>query len=392
MSLSKKQQQPKNTIASMLFALNPFKSNDNRPQNYLKQFLALAFSLTLIALAAVNYLHAHDKQHLMNLYGNSITQLIAQQLSLSLSSEDLISLRSSLDDIIEQENVINAIVYDIDNRALAQAGPVIDNDIKGIVRFSSALTLDKTLVGNLTVNLKNKDNHKSFFYLLLLYTGLLITLFLFYQKKILAAPKSYSTDDNNHNVEQKKEHETHKKATETLANQQTILILQFKNLNKIHQQLNASAKIHQFDRFQSILNKVLTLYSGKIIANSSDSIVIIFENTSDTQSTLNALCCAYLLNKNCDKNQLLLKFFAVIYSVKNNDKPLNIYQLIQENKYFYEKSQQSIFIASDNKDDNELYSKFTYKNSPTNDFYEFIEFVDNYKNLIEKQLEQLQNA
>jgi uncharacterized membrane protein affecting hemolysin expression len=383
MQIKKKFQQIKNSTISE--NKRKWLNQLNSPIGY---FLIFAFLLTALVLIFSNYQQNTKQQSLLKLYGTSITQLIAQQLSLSLGSKDLISLRSSLDELIQQEKVINAIVYDVDNQAIVQAGPAIDITSDNIAVFNSPLTLDNILVGTLNITLDTSRENQSLLILGLIYVLLLILLTLLFRQYIFDQP---SPSNRKHTLPNttidSASNEIEPIAPAPSEKFQSILLLQLQGLDELFQRLNASARQQQFDRLQTAINKILTLYSGTSLMSTNDSIILAFEDSTQSQSALNALCFSYLLLKTCEQQQLLLKVTAVL---TKGGKQINGIQTLKEIKQVTNEHKTSILIASEFMGHTEFQKKFTSTQCRSQHFFEFIHFSENYAKLIESQLKQLE--
>ena len=264
-----------------------------------------------------------QQQRLIDHYGNSIIQLSSQQLRLSLSNRNLIGLQSALDDLSQQQRVINAIVYDVNNQILVQAGNTSGQYTQPHKSLTTTIAIDNTVLGSLTLTL---DTHTPEQRGLALLTVLLFTATLLgglhitasYQRRdtVLQTTSPQTTAAPATQQEQAKPRKAAQAAPsypKTPTTYTILLVLHLQNLDKLYRQLNAETRQQALGQLQSTLKNILTLYSGEQIATAADSLIIKFDSSDRKNAILNALCSAYLLDKTGEQQQWRLSFSSLIF-------------------------------------------------------------------------------
>ncbi len=362
-------------------------------QNQLsKRLILLCLASLIFFCVALGWLinaHHSQQQQILAAYGNTTSQLATSQLSVSMGNNNLIGLQSLLNDLVKQERVVNAIIYDVDNKIIVQSGNIDTLTPESHKAFTVPITLDNTILGSLTITFDSQITKNHWLILLLALTAILpiaISLFLIV-KRTPDKPLS--------------EHKI-TKATEILTDtpidtpavkiaNRSLLVVHIHTLDKLYQQLNAEARQKQFNKLQITIKKVLTLYSGKQVAVSPDCIILSFEDSDMTACSFSALCCAHLLREYSEQQQWLIHLSAILYSEKDDfDAAYNL-PILRQYLNTVKKSGE-LLITAHLVDNSNLNKRLQLEDSNQNNFKKVIGFSDNYENLLKNQLSHLINT
>jgi len=352
---------------------------------------AAGFILSCLLLWLIAHHYQQQQASLIDAYGDALNQLATNQLKVSMSNNNLIGLQSILNDLIDQTNAINAIVYGVDNKIIVQAGEV--NSADTFKAYTSPITIDDALLGSLTINID--DNIDSSYWLVIALLAVLATLLLLLLRMLHTSARGPATKDhavkknvspNSISTTNETNLSTDPTSTQVEPQHQALLLLDFNTLDKLYKQLNADARNIEFEKLTLATQKILTLYSGVIIAASASTILIRFENKDQKDCVFNALCCAYLLKQAALKQQWLIGFSSHVYD--NVDK-VTITDLSQLRHLCHQNSNRDsseIFIKQKTISEHQLDNRFTLSISPESEYSYVTGLSGNYENLIKNQL------
>ncbi|MGH1485744.1 MAG: hypothetical protein ACRBCI_05935 [Cellvibrionaceae bacterium] len=290
--------------------------NNTHSKYFILTSLLLLLPFALVLGAVLN----NEKHHwntLVEDYGTNIAEISSNQLTISLSKNNQIGLQSLLNDLTDQGNIVNAVVYDVDNNIIVQAGEInTTRAAEGEKTITTPITLDNSVLGSLTITLSTSSlNNTTNAIILSLIFILLIAAALFFLFQNITQKVKESNSHIGPLPATTAEVSTDKTPTEESS---ALLILHIHTIEKLYRQLNAEARQKQFNQLQSLIKKVLTLYSGNQIAATSETILIKFNDYDQSTCFFNALCSAYLLNKANQKQQSLLHFSSILYDTNTN--------------------------------------------------------------------------
>jgi hypothetical protein len=117
--------------------------------------VCLLISLALVGLAATSSRHMQEVQQAS--FGNALAQQIARRISVALETGDLLNVAASLHRFVESSSAGRVAIFDVEGRALGQAGTVegehqreyrapvlIENDLAGEVVITIGADLVET--------------------------------------------------------------------------------------------------------------------------------------------------------------------------------------------------------------------------------------------------------
>lgn len=339
----------------------------------------------------------HQQQALfIDSYGNALNQLAADQLTVSMSNNNLIGLQSILNNLINQTQAVNAVVYGVDNKIIVQAGQVNALELGSFKAYTSPIALDDALLGSLTINIDHSTSTNYIFPLIILaLIASLLALLLQrnLQKKLsntfgfiqtsgtetqaeTAIDMGIKTGANNASMETKT----------TEAEHQTLLLLECHTLDKLYQQLNAEARNREFNKLQTAIQKILTLYSGKKIAATANTLLISFNDKDNKTCLFNALCCAHLLKQSSQQQQWLIQFSNFIYDGKED---IELDDFAQLRSLYNHKDNTGIIVKQSLITSNQLTERLRFASDTETDYIFIQGFAGTYENLINSQLSHI---
>jgi len=360
---------------------------------WFKKHSPYSFGITLCALVPIVlclWLLAPERQAnkqiaaIESLYVQQLTQLIAVTLSPAAAAKDLISMQAELNELVQQDHIAFAAIYDINNRVKVQAGINTQQALgdEYFLSHSAPITQDENIIGRITITTQRLSSTTVIhFFIAALFSLSFILLFLLFRKTVSALP----IDDTQ--AVAAKEEFTHTQVDISESHTITLLI-QLKNSERIFEQLTREIREETLDTIQLSIQKALKLYGGEISAIDSQSIIINVNSHEKEDAIFNALCCGALIQKIALDTQWLIKTNAVIYSIADANKPLQLTKALQNikkqanNSVFIHKALTTIPIA-----EGRIQIKTQEKNNVH--FCELSEFSEKYQKLLAKQCNHL---
>ncbi len=327
------------------------------------------------SLWLVSYDNNKQQKRFISYHGALVNKLMVEQLAPAMANNDLIGMQSLLQNLGQQQNIVNAVIYDINNTVIVQSGTINPRPLASHYSFTTPIVLENSHLGSLTTTINVRFQTKSWLFLVILIVAalplLLLVHSLFKEQSInIANEKSPAQADN----------------TETDIPPPLIdgfLLIKIHTLDKVYKQLNAQARNREFKTLDTLLNHVLTLYSGERIALSEDIIIVKFSREDKNKLLFDATCSAYLLLELVKEKRLFTKLSAILYGHQRNislsaDIPL-LSQLHQPD---------SIFVSS-LLDDEALEAKVVFEKSNEHSFQKITGFSESHQTLLSNQLSQL---
>lgn len=339
---------------------------------------------TLVTLYIQN--HQAQQQMLIESYSAGLTHITSDQLMVAMAEENKIGMQATLNKLIERDGVINAVIYDVDNRIMVQAGDVngINIDDSQTRSFTSPITLDDSLLGSLTITMAVPEQRYSGLLLTVLMT-LLILLGLFFLGSWI--PEKNHTSIK-HTTTTPMTKGGSKEGTEAegkqVEQQQALLKLHLHTVDKLHQQLSADMRLLEFKKLDTFTQKILTLYSGKLIAASPNTLLFSFRGSDKNTALFNALCSAHLMGLAAEKSQSLLRFTRFIYDASQSIPSSEVIELKSLKTQEHEGT-----VINKNTLDDELKSRLSLTLSSHPDYWYVSGLSHNYSLLLDKQLTHL---
>jgi len=339
---------------------------------------AISVVLACILLWLIMGQHNQQRLLLIDAYGASLSKLTSSQLKFPMSANNLVGLQSVLNDLIKQDRVINAVIYNVDNKISVQAGEINDTAINSTKAYTSPINLDEALLGSLTIHIDNSvSSNYWLIVVLLLVVAVMPLIFLrekaFYTKPKIASEIAKVKPEAGFQAEQ---------AEAAKQNHQALLLIEFDNLDRLYKQLNADARNKALEKLRLTSKKILTLYSGKNISSSTQTLVINFESKDKKDCLSNAVCAAYLLTKAREKQQWLINFSIFIY---DKDGEISADTFSQLNANTNAKEGNKILIKKELMIKNGL-EDLAPKTSTEDDYINIISLSEKHEKLIENQL------
>ncbi len=333
--------------------------------------------VSYMGLWLVNYDNNKQQQRFINYHGEIVNKLMTKQLATAMANSDLIGMQSLLQSLSQQKNVVNTVIYDINNTVIVQSGEINPRPLASHYSFTTPIVLEDSHLGSLTSTLDVNFQSKSWLFLIIIIGAALPPLLFMRlisreQKANIASTTNSIQEDNI-----KTEIITPPLLTDG------FLLIHIHTLDKVYKHLNAQARNKEFKALDSLLNHILTLYSGEKIALSQNMIILKFSRDDKNKLLFDAICSAYLLLELAKEKRLFIKLSAVLYNHRQDislstDIPL-LSQLHQPD---------SIFI-NNLLDDNTLENRVTFEKSGEHSFQKVVGFSENHQKLLSNQLSQL---
>jgi len=255
---------------------------------------ALIILLGLGAMLLHGYTSLQNQGRQLDQLGETLAQSAAQRAVDATLSQDMLSLRASLQDLTRHPQVVGATIHDVENRLLVQSGFGTGRfQASDYRRYSAPVALDDKVAGHLQLTLKPaRLNHWDWqFFGLWGLVVALAALLPWWRRRTNPAPQA----DSAKLAEQ-----------ENPANQpqalppdpiQLRLRLQLVNLQSLFNQLNRNSFNRQLELFEQQLKDVMALYGGRFQALSEDTLLIDFSGEQTSDCAFRALCSAQLLGE-----------------------------------------------------------------------------------------------
>ncbi len=255
----------------------------------------ILLALAMISIVFMGTYYFHIKQHQLlssaeKQYGESITQLIAEQIAPQLINHDAISLQAVSQKTVDSTAIVSLIIYDINNHILAQADKNINNEyLEDIQHFTTPIISSNNIIGSVTISLTTALYQSQLgISSLLPKTLLLLLAIIILMVLVLLAILTKGTKKIDHKDEENIKSKQHvsikpddqKSSPTTFPTDLVTLTLSINNIEMLYQQLNAELRIQQLSNLNSQLQKALKLYGGKLISNTGEMLVIGFESTN----------------------------------------------------------------------------------------------------------------
>ncbi len=347
-----------------------------------------SFIFFCMALGFIINTHHTQQQQIITAHGHTTSQLATSQLTVSMGNNNLIGLQSLLNDLVKQERVVNAVIYDVDNKIIVQSGNINTLTPEHHKAFTSPITLDNTILGSLTITFDTKTEKEHWVIFLLALAAILpiVINILLIRRGIpreLLPPHTNTTTEEPEDI-----------STKNIPIEPThcsLLVVHIHTLDKLYQQLNAEARQKQFDKLQTTIKKVLTLYSGQQVAASPDCVILRFEDSDITGCSFSALCCAHLLREFSEQQQWLIYLSTILYNEKDNFNAAHNLPALRQYLNNIKKPGE-LLVTNNSIENSSLSERLQLETCPSNGFRKVIKFSDNHENLLKNQLSHLINT
>ncbi len=386
-------------------------------------------------------------------YGNTVARQLAQASVDDVVRGDLVSLRAQLQNLTQLDTVITAAIYDIEDRPLALAGTTpntrkhIDSD--AVRNFPAPITFDNSIAGKaiVSLNITNLQAIHQRLYLSLTISIIAVALLTIAISYFLAriANRFYrslsdqlealspelvrqaeNSSENNwqalntslknlgdyiHQVEDKPSSvspgKTRTSQPATAPGSYAELVIECINFEQLQNQLHHKAFMKLVESFQHKLDQTRALYHGTNVPTSGPWVVIRFSQDTLSEPPFEAICCGTvlcgLLTEQSELDARLQFRMAVHWHENGNDRtdmPNLLENRLQQNtwddvRFLCSQANSNEIVATKN------IKQFTSVSEHIKlelisgvsevDCYRVKNISDNYKQLLDKQVQQLNN-
>jgi len=268
-----------------------------RPHARTLSISAVILCLGLGGAVLHGYASLQSQNRQLDQLGQTLARSAAQRAVDATLSQDMLSLRASLQDLTDHPQVIGATIHDVENQLLVQSGFSADRfQSSEYRRYSAPVALDDKVAGHLQLVLKPVRLSPwdwRFFWLWGL-MAVTATLFPWWRHWLKRRARS------NMNPRQRQAPPAQMEAeepSEAPGHERLRLRLQLVNLAALFNQLNRESFERQLRLFERQLKGVIALYGGHHQALSVDTLLIDFEGEQRSDCAFRALCSAQLLDE-----------------------------------------------------------------------------------------------
>lgn len=358
----------------------------------LSRYSALAFGVLIGA--CLFFLPAHftlnkSEQNYLDAYGQALADAVARESVEAIFRNDLVSLRAIVQASAENPFVIRVSLRSVEQKTLAQAGPVL-HELPDVSRtFESPITLHDSIAGAATVILDTGVNSHSnylggFIVVVLLCLGVIAWSFnkqgLF--SAIWAGVAQTRKIDNDHLNDDMTEPEKADSFDEAAYDEdlpRAYLALCVKNASVLQHQLNGETYRRTFKQLENRVQQVGKLYGLAESQWSKDRYILTFSASAPSIAAFHAACAG----------KLLLDLAGIIHRV-----PLDLSAQIsmdEDRLLDIEMPFVGLAISDDTQMQDLLEGKVEHLNLSDNDARRLISgFASPYAELLKKQIEQFQ--
>lgn len=272
---------------------------------------ALILALGLFAALLHGFTSLENQRQQLDAFGQTLAHSAAQRAVDATLRQDMISLQVVLQELNRHPQVVGATIHDVENNLLVQSGfAPTDAEGERFQRYAAPITLADNIAGHLhiavtTPSLTGADQR--FFWIWGLAVLLIAALPWLLPQSLsrlrgvspLASdsPREPRADDGEvddydaADLPPSPEYDPDTGLTEIR------LRLQLSNLDTLHSQLNQDSFDRQLRQFERQLQGVLSLYGGRRVALSNDTLLIDYRGESHSDCAFRALCSAQLLGE-----------------------------------------------------------------------------------------------
>ncbi|MBX2808039.1 MAG: hypothetical protein KTR20_05350 [Cellvibrionaceae bacterium] len=371
----------------------------------------LALALSTLAALAISYgLSAgkatQERQQLLNRYGHNLAQLAANQLSIAMADKDLISLQALLNQLSTQDQVIRAVIYDLNNRILVESltPGVSAEKLQQSPLFSHPISSDNSLIGSLVITMDDIDTGSPVF--IPISFGLILLAMVIYSSARLYRKQSLyfavnTATAGTHTLDVTSPETSAQPVSTANLKIETHLLINLYHIDKLYHQLDSGARQQQLVQIQTGIEQMLALYSGRQLIVNNQSILLGFSDKDATESYFKALCGGYLISTMACKQHWLPDTSIFIYCPQQPPKTTRLLGRMQPHSQT-NKPSAPVFIARSCIENANLKERIDIEatvdsttNSATdepNHFVELTGFSPRYTTLLNNQLQRLLNA
>lgn len=257
-------------------------------------------------------------------FGQTLARSTAQRAVDATLSQDMISLQVVLQELTRHPQVMGATIHDVENRLLVQSGfPPGEAEPGQFRRYTATIALADNIAGHLQVAMVPpglSDADRQFLVVWCLLT--LLAAALPWLPALRRAPvivQGQPIDESTFDNFEEEDPDGNPEANVPPA-AQLRLRLRLLNMDALSRQLNEESFAQQLGQFEEQLRNILSLYSGRQLALSGDTLLIDFQGESHSDCAFRALCSAQLLGELSHLNPgPKLKLAARIHPLPHTD-------------------------------------------------------------------------
>ena len=135
--------------------------------------LCLLVSLALVTLGAISSRHMQAQQQ--QEYGSALAHQIARRISTALENGDLLSVSASLQRFVETSSAEQVAIFDVDGKALGQAGHTQGNSLN---EYSAPVRIESDIAGRVVITISGDNARAAHLRFILSLLGLAVLLSL----------------------------------------------------------------------------------------------------------------------------------------------------------------------------------------------------------------------
>jgi uncharacterized membrane protein affecting hemolysin expression len=282
-----------------LFARN--RLNLTYPYSLFFGFLCGSLLTLWLTTYVVNRGQHFEYRHMTDNFGQIMATMAAQEAMDSTLNHDRLSLQILLEDITQHRIIVNAAIYDVEQKLIVQAGATENLTKDNVRHFSAPIALDNTISGNIVLAIDTTyPSSIHYTVVLILITSILASLALLCLYRGIIG---VTTTDNRVKPPTT---DLLRGDDENNTNDTILLTFDIKNINTLHQRLNSDLRKTIIDHLFQHIQKALSLYNGTLIYIGSNSIALSFERHN---AIFNAICCGYIV---CELNKKQGNFSLIL--------------------------------------------------------------------------------
>ena len=415
-------------------------------------FVVFLASFILAGLLAFQ-LYSRLIESTIDEYGNAVARQLALSSVDAVVRSDLVSLHAQLEKLVANQTVIDAAVYDMENRVLAQAGltPNARRDIpeSAIRHFPATLSFQDSLAGKVIVSLNTTRAYEQrrlllvYFILSCVAAAVLISVLSMMLARRVVAKYQYSVAQVNQILQASPmltpfEHTLpNQRAVEQALQQIAVhltqleqrnpapkfvhsgkfqakptegsyaeLIIECINLDLLQQQLHPRELQKRLDTFQDHLQKTIPLYHATLVPAAGNHVLLRFPVNDVNDAALQAICAATVMiglqreQPHADTLNIMLDFRYAVHWHEHHERPLpellNNQRLKTEMLECHELCRRGkpgdIVVTKAIKQSQQVAEHVKLElisGDSDHDYYRVQRISDNYSRLLEQQVRQL---
>ena len=335
----------------------------------LKVKIALPFCLIIVLVLSAFWLLARDNlreahQRQADVLGSLLSAQTADTITELVLANDLLSLNVILNQLVRNDSIVHAAIYDIDDQIISAAGTLPSGSNNSMqLRYSSAVSLQNSVAGRIEIILADSRFAADLGTLLYSFLGIVLAGLVFCLFSALALANHLGQplrelraamadpDQDLINADPARVDEvgelqrscqtflaqyreqfsqlyaghqaTHRKQGSLKGRvEATLLAVRVDNVDTMLALLNPGTLSGLLDQYYGLLNKASRLYGGTALRFTGDTLILAFDHQQMKRPVINAICCARLFQKlvgrrnlrHREKNSPVLRFSCAINS------------------------------------------------------------------------------